>query len=394
MNNTIVQKYGGSSVATPEKIKSIANYLKDLKKEHKNIVVVLSAMGKTTNNLIELAGQFSPTPNKRDLDFLLSTGEMQTVSLMSIALNEIGVKSVALTGMQAGIKTNNNHSLAFIKKIDINKINKYLNEDNIVLVAGFQGVSEGEEITTLGRGGSDTTAVALAAMLNCPCEIYTDVDAVKTVDPKLYPNAKALHKISYEEMMEMAVNGAKVLEPRSVELASKYNVDLYLGKTLNLDKQAGTKVESGNFEDMFIKSISIKENYNYINVTASKNEANSIIEAISKTNLNFEMLNINSLYDELNLSFAIPSDKVGEFKRRITNYNISSIVISDPVVKLTIVGMGIATHTDILKCILELLAANSIYPSNLIVSEISISFTILGKDTPQAIKIISSEYNL
>ena len=209
----LVHKYGGSSVATPEKIMAIARRLAQLKKEGKDLVVVCSAMGKTTNGLIALARQVNPSPSKREMDALLSTGEIQTVSLMAMALQALGADAISMTGFQSGFITNAVHSKAFIKEINTQRVEQYLGEGKIVVVAGFQGITEDGHITTLGRGGSDTTAVAIAAKLDCPCEIYTDVDAVYRVDPRIYPNAKPLSRISYEEMMEMAALGAGVLRP-------------------------------------------------------------------------------------------------------------------------------------------------------------------------------------
>jgi len=391
----IVQKYGGSSVATVEKIKAIANHLKLLHEQNISLVVVLSAMGKTTNNLISVANEFSENPNKRDLDFLLSTGEMQTISLMSIYLNEIGVDSVCLTGKQAGILSDNNHSHAFIKSIDNTRISKYLKQNKIVLVAGFQAVSSDDEITTLGRGGSDTTAVALSSSLNCPCEIYTDVNAVRTIDPNLYRDAKSLHQISYDEMMEMAVNGAKVLETRSVELAKKNNINLYLGKTLETDKTQGTIVSSKlDFEEMPIKNISVKDNYSLINIEIEK-ETNiyDFLNILSNLNLNYEMTSLVENVNNKILSFSYPSNIDEKLKNEIEKTR-NKFIIHSSLTKLSIVGIGLSTHNNYLKRIVQILKDNNIEIKQLSVSEISISMLIDSKDKQSAIEVIAKEFNL
>ena len=230
----VVLKYGGSSVATIEKIKAIAEYVVNLKKtKYDDVIVVASAMGKTTNALIAMAKEITSSPSQRELDSLLSTGEQQTVSLLSMAINSMGQKAVSLTGYQANVKTVGVHTKSKIKRIDTERIEEYLKDDNVVIVAGFQGINDHGDITTLGRGGSDTSAVALAASLNCECRIYTDVEGIYSVDPRLYKNAKFLDKISYEEMMEMANLGAGVMETRAVEIGKKYNIPIFVGKTLS-----------------------------------------------------------------------------------------------------------------------------------------------------------------
>ena len=221
-----VLKFGGSSVATVEKIQNIANYLKK-RTEKEKLVVVVSAMGKTTNALIAMANEASKNPNQRELDRLLSTGEQQTIALLAMALWDIDVPAISLTADQVGIQTRGIHTKSTIKRVETAVLQDCLREHDVVIVAGFQGVNKRNEITTLGRGGSDTTAVALAAALECDCEIYTDVAGVYTTDPRVYAPAKKIDEISYEEMMEMSALGSKVMEPRSVELGQKYGVIIY-----------------------------------------------------------------------------------------------------------------------------------------------------------------------
>ncbi|MEG0069194.1 aspartate kinase [Cetobacterium sp.] len=228
----IVLKYGGTSVGSLEKIQKIARYIKELKNSFNEIVVVVSAMGKMTDELLNKASFFTNEPNKREIDMLLSIGEQQSIALLSIALNSIGCEAISYTGTQVGIETFGDYGDSQIKNIDIEKIEGKLKEQKIVIVAGFQGVNSVGDITTLGRGGSDTTAVALAGRLGCQCRIYTDVDGVYTEDPKKNRLAKKIGKISYDEMEKMSASGAKVMELRSVKIGKEYKVPIFIGESL------------------------------------------------------------------------------------------------------------------------------------------------------------------
>ena len=228
----VVLKYGGSSVATLEQIAKIANYIKDLKERINEIVVVVSAMGKTTDELLKKAFYFTDEPDKREIDMLISTGEQQSISLLSVALNSIGCKAISYTGYQIGLKTNGEHGNGEIIDINSGFLEEKLKEGKIVIVAGFQGVNNMGDITTLGRGGSDTTAVALAGALKCECKIYTDVDGVYTEDPKKNSKAKKIEKISYDDMEKMSRNGAKIMETKAVIIGKKYRVPIFIGESL------------------------------------------------------------------------------------------------------------------------------------------------------------------
>ena len=256
----LVQKYGGSSVATTEKIIDIAKNIKiRLEKENKMIVVV-SAMGKTTNNLISLCSEITLSPQKREFDALLSTGEQISASLLAIALNNQNIKAISLNAFQAKIKTTSDFNKALIKTIDKQKLLSHLKNYDVLVITGFQGVDSKNNITTLGRGGSDTTAVALASVLNCNCEIYSDVESVYTINPELFKNAKKLKVLSYDQMLEMASGGAKVLDTRCVEIAKKYNVKIYLGKSLENNHNKGTYVmQKNSIEDVSVLNISIRD---------------------------------------------------------------------------------------------------------------------------------------
>ncbi|MEG0804379.1 MAG: aspartate kinase, partial [Pygmaiobacter sp.] len=261
----VVHKYGGSSVATIEKIRAVAVRVAAIKRTGVNIALVASAMGKTTNDLIALASELSPTPSPREMDSLLSTGEQKTVALLAMALEALGVPAVSLTGFQGGFITNQNFRHAKIRDIRIENVQKYIDAGYVPVLAGFQGIDEDGNITTLGRGGSDTTAVALAAKLGWDCEIYTDVEGIYTADPRLCPRAKKLAHIRCDEMMEMSSLGAGVLETRSVELAKKYGVRLFLGKALEADHTKGTYImDTMTFEEMPVTGLSIKDDCSLI----------------------------------------------------------------------------------------------------------------------------------
>ena len=306
----VVQKYGGSSVADTDRIKNVANRIIKRKNSGDKIVVVVSAMGKTTNNLIDMAHNLSQNPTKREMDVLLSTGEQVTISLLSIALNDIGIKAISLTGAQAGIKTDGIHMKNKIIDIDDTRIQKYLDEDNVVIVAGFQGINENDDITTLGRGGSDTTAVAIAAKLNAVCEIYTDVDGIYTVDPRVYSKARKLDVISYEEMMEMASLGSKVMEPRSIEIAARHNVKLYVASSMNEEQGSFVKEYDDSMENNLITGMSLTDDVLMItfeNILVKSHYVAKIFNLLALENVNVDMISQTSpVNGKVNVSFTIP----------------------------------------------------------------------------------------
>ena len=257
----IVQKYGGTSVASLEKISAIAKELKEIAKDLK-IVVVVSAMGKKTNELLEKATFLDEKATGREVDALLSTGEIETASLLALALKKEGVKAKSLSGRQAGIFTSLSHNKAYIEKIDCKNLLRHLKVSDVLVVAGFQGMNSLGDITTLGRGGSDTTAVALASALNAPCEIYTDVAGVHTTNPKDFEKAKSLKFINYDEIIELAFSGAKVLDVRAIEIAKKYNTPIFVGQSLEKDKSKGTYIFSSHLDQTsFLKTAKQKENH-------------------------------------------------------------------------------------------------------------------------------------
>ena len=393
-----VLKFGGSSVATTSKIMDIAKHLKTFKEKGDSLVVVVSAMGKTTNNLIELSKEIDKNPIKSEMDNLLSTGEIVSTALLSIALNKLGVKAISFSGARAGIVTTNHFNNAFIESVNPSQIYKYLKKDYIVIVAGFQGVTKDDMITTLGRGGSDTTAVALASALKCVCEIYTDVDGVYTVDPRVYPLAKKLDEITYDEMMEMSVNGAKVLETRSVELAKKYNVELYLGKTLETEKR-GTFVMSKieNFEKMKISGLSVKDNISYVCINLKDGNLCDFAQSVSDIVDKLEMVNVLSTSNDKCLSFVLPDEKVNDVVLKIygdLNGYKFKVNAQQNFTKLTLVGNGLSTHKYFMTKTLSLLNNACIKIEGLSLNEISMSILISSEHKVKAIEILSKEFGL
>lgn len=397
----IVEKYGGTSVATIEKIQAIANHVKEMKEQGHTLIVVASAMGGMTNKLISLANQVSDNLNKRELDSLLSTGEQRTVTLLAMAIDALGIPAISLTGYQCGFITSHHHAHARIKDIDLTNVKKYLDEGKVVVVAGFQGATENGEITTLGRGGSDTTAVALAAKLGWQCHIYTDVNGIYTIDPRLYANAKRLKEVNYSEMMQMACLGSGVLETRSVELASKYQVPLYLGKALEGKEKKGTWImeKTKQLEDMPITGISVKEDYAIMRINHIPNDGvflGRLFNVIADLNINLDTIS-QQLDDEgkANFSFYCTEeqsriimenmDKVGE------NYPITRML---GFIKLSLVGLGISTHSGIVAKVLNALNENGIPYYMITSSEISISLTLDAEDKEKAVCALAKTFEL
>ena len=398
----VVQKYGGSSVADIDRIKNVENWIKQIKDKHDDIVVVVSAMGKSTDNLIAMAKSLSQNPDKREMDVLLSTGEQVTISLLSIALNEMGIKAVSLTGAQAGIKTDGIHTKNKIVDVDDERIRKYLSQVNVVIVAGFQGINENDDITTLGRGGSDTTAVALAAKLNAVCEIYTDVDGIYSVDPRLYKKARKIDSISYEEMMEMACLGSKVMESRSVEIAARYNVNLYVASSMNDERGSFIKEYDETMENNPITGMSITDDVlmvTFENIEVKSHYVSKIFNYLALENVNVDMISQTSpVKGRVSVSFTIPQsdemtmDKIAkEFEKLDDKISYDKNV---DVTKLSVVGYGMRNQSGVAAKIFDIFAQNDIDFMQITTSEISISYIIESKDKQKAVEILSKELEL
>ena len=398
----VVLKYGGSSVATIEKIKSIAEYVVNLKKtKYDDVIVVASAMGKTTNALIAMAKEITSSPSQRELDSLLSTGEQQTVSLLSMAINSMGQKAVSLTGYQANVKTVGVHTKSKIKRIDTERIEEYLKDDNVVIVAGFQGINDHGDITTLGRGGSDTSAVALAASLNCECRIYTDVEGIYSVDPRLYKDAKFLDKISYEEMMEMANLGAGVMETRAVEIGKKYNIPIFVGKTLS--ETGGTWIMDMNdiLEDKLVTGISVTREI--IVTTLSQIEYSSekiakIFTIINEVGLNINMISQNVTNDgKAKISFSCVEGERYLLEQAIAKIKQDiecELDYKDDMAMLSIVGVGMINNSGVSGKFFSALSKAGVNFYQVTTSEISVSCSIGRNDINKAVDVVAREFNL
>ncbi|MCY6958908.1 aspartate kinase [Clostridium brassicae] len=396
----IVQKYGGSSVATTEKIKNIAKTLVNRKNKGDDLVVVVSAMGDTTDDLISLAKNIANNPDKRELDVLMSTGEMMSAALLSMAIKDLGYDSVSYTAYQIGIKTKGQYGKCLIDDIESKKIISSIKKGKIIIVAGFQGINEWGDITTLGRGGSDTTAVALAVKLNGICEIYTDVDGIYSVDPRKYKNAQKLDFIDYEEMLELSSLGAQVMHSRSIELAQKYDIPVYVG--LSNGNIKGTIIKGGNKMNLESKPVTgLATSDDDIAVTLKEIDANinilsSLFETVANRKINIDMISQTSpVNGKVNVSFTIPKDEEKECMDIIKNFSEEkNIAIDSNITKFSIVGIGMKTTSGVASRMFKLFSENSIEVKMITTSEIRITCTINQNDKNKAIKIVAEEFKL
>lgn len=398
----IVQKYGGTSVETIDKINSIANLIIERKKSGFDIVTVVSAMGKTTNNLIEMTKKISKNPSERELDMLLSTGEQITSALLAMALKEKGQDAVALTGFQAGITTDDKYTKSTILDINIKNIKKQLSEGKVIIVAGFQGISHNGDITTLGRGGSDTTAVALAAKLDCPCEIYTDVEGIYGVDPRIYPNAKKLDYISYDEMIEMSSLGANVIATRAIEIGCKYHVPIYIA--LSTGKLKGTYIKEydKSMESKVITGLTVSDSDLMVtinNVPYRIGGISNIFSKLSERDINIDMISQTApIGGYVNISFTAPKDSKKSINNIINELKITmkeiKADIEENITKISVIGLGMRTQSGVAAKIFEIFATNNIEFKQVTTSEIRISYTINTKDKDKAIIKITNEFKL
>ncbi len=401
--NTYVLKYGGTSVGSIDKIRAVAKKLVDRQLSGDNLVVVVSAMGKTTDELIRKAYCITDKPCTRDLDVLMATGEQVSIALLSMAIKELGQDSLALTGFQAGIQTDAAHTKARISEVRTEKIEAGIADGKIVVVAGFQGVNENGDITTLGRGGSDTSAVSIAATLNCPCEIYTDVDGIYAIDPRVLPTAKKLAVITYEEMLEMASCGAKVLETRSVELAHKYNVPLYVGDAHSVDK-TGTIIKewSEDMESKVVTGLAIEDDCLMVSlnlVPYGPSNIAKIFERIASDNINIDMISQTAPYDSfVNISFSSYESEKHKIKAIIEELKSEmptiDYIIDDSIIKLSVVGIGMVSQSGVASSLFSILSANDIEFYQVTTSEISISYTINHYDKERVVSLISEKFDL
>ncbi|EAJ0359996.1 aspartate kinase [Campylobacter lari] len=396
----VVQKYGGTSVGTLERIDKVAKRVAKSKKTCDKLVVVVSAMSGVTNELIDFAHHFSKNPSGREMDMLLSSGERVTSSLLAIALNEMGLKATAFSGRNAGIVTNDVYTKARIEHIDTTNINKALDEGYIVVVAGFQGIDKMGNVTTLGRGGSDLSAVALAGALNADlCEIYTDVDGVYTTDPRIEPKAKKLDKISYEEMLELASLGAKVLQNRSVELAKKLNVKLVTRSSFN--ENEGTIItKEENMEQALVSGIALDKNQARVtlrNIDDKPGIAAEIFGTLANENINVDMIIQNvGLDGATNLGFTVPENELDlatNAMKKVLGVN-ANIETDSAVVKVSVVGVGMKSHSGVASAAFKALANENINIQMISTSEIKISVIVHEKYGELAVRVLHEVYKL
>tara|TARA_R110001606_G_scaffold11354_6_gene49299 strand:+ start:11481 stop:12698 length:1218 start_codon:yes stop_codon:yes gene_type:complete len=399
----IVQKYGGTSVGSVERIQEVAKKLIKFQKEGHELVVVLSAMSGETNRLLALANELNDNPHGRELDVLLSTGEQVTIALLCMALEQQGIHAISYTGSQVKILTDNTHNKARIMEIDDEKIRKELNAGHIVIVAGFQGCDQEGNITTLGRGGSDTTAVALAAALKADeCQIYTDVDGVYTTDPRVVSEARRLDHITFEEMLEMASLGAKVLQIRSVEFASKYNVPLRVLSSFTEGGGTLISVEDPKMEQALISGIAFNRDEAKLTVLGVPDHpgiASQILGPIAKNNIEVDMIIQNTGHDGLtDFTFTIHRN---DYKnaRTILQSTADSLgareVIGDEhIAKISVVGVGMRSHAGIASTMFACLAKESINISMISTSEIKISVVIDEKYLELGVRSLHKAFHL
>lgn len=396
----IVKKFGGSSVADKERIYNVAKRCMEDYQKGNDVVVVLSAMGKSTDRLIEMAKDINPNPSRREMDMLLATGEQTSVALMAMAMAALGVPAVSLNAFQVVMHTSSKYGNARFKRIDSERIRHELESRKIVIVTGFQGVNKYDDITTLGRGGSDTTAVALAAALHADaCEIYTDVEGVYTADPRIVPNAKKMKEITYDEMLELATLGARVLHNRSVEMAKKYGVQLVVRSSLN--SAEGTIVkEEVNVESMLISGVAVDKNTARIAVIGVEDTpgiAFKIFDLLAKHNINVDVI-LQSIGREgtKDISFTVARDDekeaisvLEENKARITAKRVES---DDTVAKVSVVGAGMQSNPGVASQMFESLYNAGINIRMIATSEIRITVLIDEADVEKAMRAVHDQF--
>ena len=401
----IVQKYGGTSVANVERIKAVAERVVKTAKAGHQVVVVVSAMAGETDKLINLAHQVSPHPSEREMDLLLSSGERVTSALTAIAIEGMGQKAMAFTGRQMGIITDTVHTRAKIERITGERAKKVLDEGYVVVVAGFQGITEGrDDVTTLGRGGSDLSAVAIASALNADiCEIYTDVDGVYTTDPNIVPEARKLDKISYEEMLELASLGAKVLQTRSVEFAMKYEVPVVVRSSFNDNPGTLVTKEDEDMEKVVVSGVAYDKNQAKITVTAVPDRpgiAAKLFNDIADAGIVVDMIvqNVSGDGKATDISFTVPktdSWKTLKLTEEIAKeLDAKGVTLREDIAKISVVGVGMRTHSGVAAKMFSTLASHGINIVMISTSEVKVSCVIDSKYTELAVRVLHDAFEL
>jgi aspartate kinase len=402
----IVQKYGGTSVGSTERIKNVAARVAKYHAKGDKIVVVVSAMSGVTDNLIRLAREIMPLPNEREMDVLLATGEQTTIALTAISLHAMGLPAVSLTGAQAGIVTDGVHTKAKIQNITPKKIHDLLNQGRVVIVAGFQGQTMEGQITTLGRGGSDLTAIALASALKADlCQIYTDVDGVYTADPRLVPGARKLEEISYDEMLELASSGAKVMQSRSVEFAKKFGVVFEVRSSMNENPGTLVKEETKSMEGIVVRGVPLDKNQAKITLVAVPDKpgaAARIFKAIGEANINVDMIVQNISHGSspgsgaTDISFTLDKPELLKAQKVLESLKaevgFGEVIATEGIAKLSIVGVGMKSHSGVAGKMFEALAREGVNIEMISTSEIKISVVVDLAKGEQAVKAVHGAF--
>ena len=396
----IVQKFGGTSVANAERVMNVAGIVKDAYEAGNQVVVVVSAQGDTTDDLIQKAKEINPKASRREMDMLLSSGEQISISLLAMALEKLGVPAVSLLGWQAGVNTSSAYGSARIKKMDTDRLQRELDKKNVVVVAGFQGINKFDDITTLGRGGSDTSAVAIAASLGADCcQIYTDVDGVYTADPRIVKNAKKLEEISYDEMLELATLGAQVLHNRSVEMSKKYNVNLEV--LSSIQRVPGTKVkEVVKVEKMLIKGVAKDDDVARISIIGLKDTpgmAFKLFSALANKKINVDIILQSVGRDGTkDISFTVAEDHAEDavacLNEMLPVVGGQKVMCDVGVSKVSIVGSGMETHPGVAATMFEALFDADVNIQMISTSEIKISVLISREDGAKAVTAIHDAF--
>ncbi len=399
----IVQKYGGSSVANPRFLKRVAARVVGEKKKGNDVVVVVSAVGDTTDELMDLARQVTDDPSEREMDMLISTGEQVTTALLAMAIHQLKQEAISFTGSQVGIITDTTHTRAKILDINTDRIKQELRRGKIVIVAGFQGVTLNQDITTLGRGGSDLTAVALAKVLKAKmCEIYTDVDGVYTADPRIEGRAKKLHRVSYDEMLELASLGAQVMQARSMEVAKKYDVPLHIRSSFT--RQPGTLItrEVKAMEDILVSGVTVNKKEAKVTIQSVPDRpgiAAKMFKEIAAQNINIDMIIQNvSQTGTTDISFTVPLEdlkKTLEVSRKVARrIGAEKVTAAEDIAKVSVVGVGMRSHSGIAAKMFSALASKKINIDMISTSEIKISCVINRRHADRAVRAIHQAFGL
>ena len=402
MKNIIVQKFGGTSVGSTERIAHVAKIIEAATKNSK-VIVVVSAMSGETDRLIELSKSFSSSPNKREFDALISTGEKVSASLLAMALESEGISAKSYSASQVSLRTTSQFSKAKILDIDKQRMQKILEEDNVPIITGFQGITEGGDVTTLGRGGSDTTAVAIAAAVDAKrCDIYTDVDGIYTTDPNLVPSAKKLEQISMEGMLELSGQGAKVIQIRAVEFANKYRVPVRVLSSFSKGTGTMINLDDNNMEDAEISGIAFQKNQTKVTFTAVEDTpgiASKILGPLSDADIQVDVIVQNvGIEGKTDFTFTIDSDEKSLLDKVVPiiqeSINYKDILIDNQIAKVSIVGVGIRSHTGVASKAFRALAEHNINIGMISTSEIKMTIVIAKNDLEKAVRVLHDEFEL